>query len=150
MSFRCFTIYCFQYNLSQAHVYINIMYLVCLTCPDLSVCLGDRLPVLFSEFMLPWEGVERSESFGGGGLVGSPGNEPDTEPRLFFLLDGGTSAEGRSGGTGSFSKARYTRCMAWGKIFCHKYILTCASYILKTLISFKFQNSILLHWTCQP
>jgi len=70
--------------------------------------LGDRLPVLLREFMLPWEGVERSESFVGGGLVGSPG----TEPRLFFLLDGGMRAEGRSAGTGSFSRARYTRCIA--------------------------------------
>lgn len=89
---------------------------VCITCPDFSVCLGDRLPVLLSEFMLPWEGVERSESFGGGGLAGSPGTEPATEPRLFFLLDGGTRTEGRSAGTGSFSSARYTRCMAWESI----------------------------------
>lgn len=83
-----------------------------ITCPDLSVCLGDRLPVLLSEFMLPWEGVERRESLGGGGLAGSPGKELATELRLFFLLDGGMRAEGRSAGTGSFSKARYTRCMA--------------------------------------
>lgn len=75
-----------------------------MTGPDLSVCFGDRLPVLLSEFMLPWEGVERSESFGGGGLAGSPGTA--TEPRLFFRLDGGMREEGRSGGTGSFSKAR--------------------------------------------
>lgn len=75
------------------------------TCPDLSVCLGDRLPVLLREFMLPWEGVERNESFGGGGLAGSPGTEVVTEPRLFFLLDGGMRAEGRSAGTGSFSRA---------------------------------------------
>lgn len=80
--------------------------LASVTCPDLSVCLGDRLPVLLSEFMLPWDGVERNESFGGGGLAGSPGTELVTEPRLFFLLDGGTSAEGRSPGTGSFSRAR--------------------------------------------
>lgn len=100
-------------------MYIHVMYRVCITCPDLSVCLGDRLPVLLSEFMLPWEGVERSESFGGGGLVGSPGREPDTEPRLFFLLDGGTRADGSSAGTGSFSRARYTRCMAWGSTSCY-------------------------------
>lgn len=84
------------------------------TCPDLRVCLGDRLPVLLSEFMLPWEGVERSESLGGGGLAGSPGAELATETRLFFLFDRGTRDEGRSAGTGSFSKARYTRCIAWG------------------------------------
>lgn len=92
---------------------------MCITCPDFRVCLGERLPVLFSEFMLPWEGVERSESLGGGGLAGSPGMEPDTEPRLFFLLDGGMRAEGRSAGTGSFSRARYTRCMAWGNTSCY-------------------------------
>lgn len=73
-----------------------------LTCPDFSVCLGDRLPVLLSEFMLPCDGVERSESLGGGGLVGRAG----TGPTLFFLFEGGTSTEGSSPGTGSFSKAR--------------------------------------------
>lgn len=56
--------------------------------------------------------MERRESLGGGGLAGSPGKELATELRLFFLLDGGMRAEGRSAGTGSFSKARYTRCMA--------------------------------------
>lgn len=83
-----------------------------LTCPLLSECLGDRLPALLREFTLPWEGVERRESLGGGGLAGSPGSAVTTEPRLFFLLEGGTSEAGRSAGTGSFSKARYTRCMA--------------------------------------
>lgn len=63
--------------------------------------------------MLPWEGVERRESLGGGGLAGSPGTTVPTEPRLFFLLDRGTSEAGRSAGTGSFSRARYTRCIAW-------------------------------------
>lgn len=43
-----------------------------ITSPDLRVCLGDRLPVLLSDVMLPWEGVECSESFSGGGLAGSP------------------------------------------------------------------------------
>lgn len=95
-----------------------------ITCPDLRECLGDRLPVLLREFMLPWEGVERSESFGGGGLAGSPGIEPATEPRLFFLLDRGMRAEGRSAGTGSFSRARYTRCMAWGSARCRQCTLT--------------------------
>lgn len=68
--------------------------------------------MLLSEFILPWEGVDRRESFGGGGLAGSPGTEPATEPKLFFLLDGGMREEGSSAGTGSFSRARYTRCMA--------------------------------------
>lgn len=78
----------------------------------LSECLGDRLPALLREFMLPWEGVERRESLGGGGLAGRPGTAVATEPRLFFLLDRGTSEAGRRAGTGSFSSARYTRCMA--------------------------------------
>lgn len=84
---------------------------VFITCPLLSVCLGDRLPALLSEFMLPWEGVERSESLGGG-LAGSPGTQLLTEPRLFFRFDSGTSDDGSRAGTGSFSRARYTRCMA--------------------------------------
>lgn len=98
--------------MSLVCVYSSLVYIVSITCPDLSVCLGDRLPVLLSEFMLPWDGVERSESFGGGGLEGSPGTALVTEPRLFFLLDGGMRAEGRSAGTGSFSRALYTKCMA--------------------------------------
>lgn len=68
--------------------------------------------MLLSDVMLPWDGVERRESLGGGGLAGSPGSVPVTKQRLFFLLDGGMRAEGRRAGTGSFSRARYTRCMA--------------------------------------
>lgn len=74
--------------------------------------MGDRLPVLFREFMLPWDGVERRESLEGGGLAGSGGAAPTTEHKLFFLLVGGMRAVGRWAGTGSFSSARYTRCMA--------------------------------------
>lgn len=74
--------------------------------------MGDRLPVLFREVMLPWEGVEWSESFKGGGLAGIPGTGPVIELRLLFLFDGGMRAEGRRAGMGSFSRARYTRCMA--------------------------------------
>ena len=80
----------------------------------MSVCLGDRLPALLREFMLPCEGVERRESLGGGGLAGRLGGPAVTEPKLLFLLEGGMSEEGSSAGTGSFSSARYTRCMAWG------------------------------------
>ena len=83
------------------------------TCEDLSVCFGDRLPALLREFMLPWDGVERRLSLGGGGLAGSTGTAPGRTPTDFFLLEGGMREEGRTEGTGSFSKARYTRCMAW-------------------------------------
>lgn len=76
-----------------------------LTCPALSVCLGERLPALLSEFMLPCDGVERKESLGGGGLAGSVGAVAGSEPRLFFRLDGGMREEGRTTGTGSFSRA---------------------------------------------
>lgn len=34
-----------------------------------------------------------------------------------FLLDGGTNAEGKDIGTGSFSRAQYTKNMAWIDIF---------------------------------
>lgn len=82
------------------------------TCVDLSVCLGDRLPALFSEFMLPCDGVDRRLSLGGGGLPGNTGAMLDKEPTDFLRLDGGMREEGRMEGTGSFSRARYTRCMA--------------------------------------
>lgn len=38
---------------------------------------------------------------------------PGRAPADFFLLDGGMREEGRTEGTGSFSIALYTRCMAW-------------------------------------
>lgn len=75
--------------------------------------MGERLPTLLSEFMLPWEGVERRLSLGGGGLAGSPGTVPGRELTDFFLLEGGMREDGRTEGTGSFSRARYTRCMAY-------------------------------------
>ena len=65
----------------------------------MSVCLGDRLPALLREFMLPCEGVERRESLGGGGLAGRLGGPAVTEPKLLFLLEGGMSEEGSSAGT---------------------------------------------------
>lgn len=76
------------------------------TCEDLRVCLGERLPALLSEFMLPCEGVERRLSLGGGGLAGRPGTVPGRELTDFFLLEGGMSEEGKTEGTGSFSRAR--------------------------------------------
>lgn len=76
------------------------------------MCLGDRLPALFSEFMLPCDGVDRRLSLGGGGLPGITGAMLDKEPTDFLRLDGGMREEGRTEGTGSFSRARYTRCMA--------------------------------------
>ncbi len=79
------------------------------------MCFGDKLPALFREFMLPWEGVERRLSLGGGGLPGNTGTMLDKDPDDFFLLDGGMREEGRTEGTGSFSRARYTRCIAWTK-----------------------------------
>lgn len=79
------------------------------TCVCLILCLGDRLPVLFRLLTLPWEGVERRLSFGGG-LAGRTGTAPGNT--VFFLLDGGMRDGGRAEGTGSFSRARYTKCMA--------------------------------------
>lgn len=72
-------------------------------------CLGDKLPVLLRLLTLPWEGVERRLSFGGG-LAGRTGTAPGNI--VFFLLEGGMRDGGRTEGTGSFSRARYTKCMA--------------------------------------
>lgn len=73
------------------------------------LCLGDKLPVLLRLLTLPWEGVERRLSFGGG-LAGRTGTAPANI--VFFLLEGGMRDGGRTEGTGSFSRARYTKCMA--------------------------------------
>lgn len=59
--------------------------------------------------------MERRLSFGGGGLPGNTGTMPDKEPDDFLRLDGGMREEGRTDGTGSFSRARYTRCIALTK-----------------------------------
>lgn len=79
------------------------------TCVCLILCLGDRLPVLFRLLTLPWEGVERRLSLGGG-LAGRTGTAPGNT--VFFLLEGGMRDGGKTEGTGSFSRARYTKCMA--------------------------------------
>lgn len=42
---------------------------------------------------------------------------PTTGMPTPFLLDGGTNAEGKDIGTGSFSRAQYTKNMAWIDIF---------------------------------
>lgn len=73
------------------------------------LCLGDKLPVLLRLLTLPWEGVERRLSFGGG-LAGRTGTAPANI--VFFLLEGGMRDGGRTEGTGSFSRARYTKCIA--------------------------------------
>lgn len=80
-----------------------------LTCACLMLCLGDKLPVLLRLLTLPWEGVERRLSFGGG-LAGRTGTAPANI--VFFLLEGGMRDGGRTEGTGSFSRARYTKCIA--------------------------------------
>jgi hypothetical protein len=74
-------------------------------------CLGDRLPALLRLLTLPWDGVERRLSLGGG-LAGRTGTAPGNT--VFFLLEGGMRDGGRTEGTGSFSRARYTKCMACG------------------------------------
>lgn len=60
---------------------------------------------------LPWDGVDRRLSLGGG-LAGRTGTAPANT--VFFLLDGGMRGGGRTEGTGSFSRARYTKCIACG------------------------------------
>lgn len=80
-----------------------------LTC--LTLCFGDRLPVLLRLLTLPWDGVERRLSLGGG-LAGRTGTAPANT--VFFLLEGGMRGGGGMEGTGSFSRARYTKCIACG------------------------------------
>lgn len=46
---------------------------------------------------------------------GSTATAPGRAPAVFFLLDGGMRESGNDVGTGSFSIARYTRCMAYEK-----------------------------------
>lgn len=48
----------------------------------------------------------------GGGLAGRTGTAP--AKTVFFLLEGGMRDGGRTEGTGSFSRARYTKCIAYG------------------------------------
>lgn len=48
----------------------------------------------------------------GGGLAGKTGTAPANT--VFFLLEGGMRGGGRTEGTGSFSRARYTKCIACG------------------------------------
>lgn len=67
------------------------------------LCLGERLPALLRLLTLPWEGVERRLSRGGG-LAGSTGTAPANTD--FFLLAGGMREGGNTAGTGSFSRAR--------------------------------------------
>lgn len=71
-----------------------------------------RRGVLFSG------GVLRSDSLRGAGpaispdIAGSTATAPGRAPANFFLLEGGMREVGKEAGTGSFSMARYTRCMA--------------------------------------
>lgn len=67
------------------------------------LCLGDKLPVLFRLLTLPWDGVERRLSFGGG-LAGRTGTAPG-KTGVFFLLEGGMREGGNCEGTDSFSRA---------------------------------------------
>lgn len=73
------------------------------TCGCRTPCLGDKLPALLRLLTLPCDGVERRLSLGGG-LAGRTGTAPGNT--VFFLLEGGMRAGGRTAGTGSFSRAR--------------------------------------------
>lgn len=73
-------------------------------------------------------GVLLNESFSGTeppmnpGTVGSTATAPGKAPGIFFLFEGGMRDEGKEVGTGSFSMARYTRCMAFeDRIQIHNY-----------------------------
>lgn len=67
----------------------------------------------------PRGGVLRWESLRGAApamkpdRAGSTATAPGIALADFFLLEGGMSDVGKVAGTGSFSMARYTRCIAW-------------------------------------
>lgn len=72
---------------------------------------GERLEVMVRG-LLDRGTVGRRFSFRRKGLEGRTGTEPARATALFFCLDGGIMEVGRMEGTGSFSLARYTRCIA--------------------------------------
>lgn len=86
------------------------------TCElDLKECFGERLPV---EGVMPprgWVGLRVSlrgtESAVSPNRAGRTATAPGKETAVFFLLEGGMREAGNVVGTGSFSMARYTRCM---------------------------------------
>lgn len=45
--------------------------------------------------------------------AGSTAMAPGNAPGIFFLFEGGMRDEGKEDGVGSFSMARYTRCIAF-------------------------------------
>lgn len=82
-------------------------------------CFGERLTVLVLRGVaLLRGGVLRKVSLRGAGppmnpdIAGSTATAPGSPPALFFLLEGGMREAGKLAGMGSFSMARYTRCMA--------------------------------------
>lgn len=92
----------------------------------LKECCGERLTVLDPKRVELLRGVVltrgdvlRKVSLRGSGLdprpdrVGSTGTAPGSPIPDFFLLEGGISEAGKLVGIGSFSMARYTRCMAY-------------------------------------
>jgi len=87
---------------------------------DLKECFGERLTVLVLKGVaLPRGGVLRRDSLRGTepdknpDSAGSTATAPGIEPADFFLLEGGMREVGNIVGTGSFSMARYTRCIAY-------------------------------------
>lgn len=86
---------------------------------DLKECFGERLTVLLLRRpAVPRGGVLRRDSLSGAGppispgIAGSTATAPGRPLANFFLLEGGMREVGKVAGTGSFSMARYTRCMA--------------------------------------
>lgn len=81
--------------------------------------------------MLLRPAVGRKASWRGAGLPESPERKgstataPGSATADFFLLDGGIREGGKVTGTGSFSMARYTRCIAWRQklyIYIYSYV----------------------------
>lgn len=89
------------------------------TCElDLKECFGERLTVVVVRGVaLPSGGVLRNASLRGAAPEVSPdragrtATAPGSTDADFFLLDGGMREVGKVVGRGSFSMARYTRCM---------------------------------------
>lgn len=68
---------------------------------------------LFGGGVLLNESLSGTEPLMSPETAGNTATAPGNAPGIFFLLEGGMREDGKEVGMGSFSMARYTRCMAF-------------------------------------